>query len=181
MAVYNFSLTLTGVTAETPGLEDALYVSGCDDGLICFYGKAVYVEFDRESDSFANAILSAISDIEAAGIGAQVMSVDSQLVGLSDIAQLTGLSRQAIAMLKDGSRGSGDFPSPIQRLKGSSPLWSWRSVAAWLAEKGKMGQELADNAQCLENINLALQLRASKQRGQIERYSALLEHAEDKA
>jgi predicted DNA-binding transcriptional regulator AlpA len=179
MAVYNFSLTLAGVSSKTPGLEDALYVSGCDDGLICYYGKSVYVEFDRESDSFANAILSAISDIETAGIGAQVMSVDSYLVGLSDIAQLTGLSRQAIAMLKDGTRGSGDFPSPLQRLKGSSPLWSWCSVAAWLAEKGKMGQELADNAQCLENINLALQLRASKQRVQIEHFFTLLEHAVD--
>ncbi|CAI2504594.1 Uncharacterised protein [Serratia proteamaculans] len=92
MTVYNFSLALTGVTAETPDLEDALYRSGCDDGLICFYGKAVHVEFDRESDSFANAILSAISDIEAAGIGAQVTSVDSQLVDLNNIAQPTGMA-----------------------------------------------------------------------------------------
>ncbi|CAI1923255.1 Uncharacterised protein [Serratia proteamaculans] len=42
-----------------------------------------------------------------------------------------------------------------------------------------MGQELADNAQCLENINLALQLRASKQRVQIEHFFTLLEHAVD--
>lgn len=179
MTLYNFSLTLAGVTSETPGLEDSLYASGCDDGLICFYGKSVYVEFDRESDSFAHAILSAIKDIESAGIGAQSMSVDSYLVGLSDIAQLTGMSRQAIAMLKDGTRGSGDFLSPIQRLKGASPLWNWRSVAAWLANKGKLGQELADNAQCLENINLALQLRASKQRSQIESYVSLLEHGKN--
>ncbi|CAI1082081.1 helix-turn-helix transcriptional regulator [Serratia quinivorans] len=179
MTLFNFSLTLAGVTSETSGLEDALYASGCDDGLICFYGKSVYIEFDRESDSFTHAILSAIKDIESAGISAQVMSVDSYLVGLSDIAQLTGMSRQAIAMLKDGTRGSGDFPSPIQRLKGASPLWNWHSVAAWLANKDKLGQELADNAQCLENINLALQLRASKQRSQIESYVSLLEHGKN--
>ena len=179
MALYNFSLTLSGVTSQTPGLEDALYASGCDDGLICFYGKAVYVEFDRESDSFANAILGAIKNIESAGLDAQVMAVDSHLVGLSDIAALTGMSRQAIAMLKDGTRGSGDFPSPIQRLKGSSPLWRWHSVAAWLASKGKMGQALAENAQYLENINLALQLRASNQRSQIDSYVTLLEHGEN--
>ncbi len=29
------------------------------------------------------------------------------LVGLSDVAELTGLSRQAITMLKDGLRGGG--------------------------------------------------------------------------
>ncbi|AEF46832.1 DNA-binding protein [Serratia sp. AS12] len=179
MALYHFSLTLTGVTSETANLEDALYAGGCDDGLICFYGKTVYLEFDRESDSFAKAIFSAIEDIESAGIAAQVVSVDSSLVGLSDIAELTDMSRQAIAMLKDGTRGSGDFPSPIQRIKGSSPLWRWASVATWLASKGKIGQELADNARCLENINLALQLRASKERGQIDRYFSLLEHAEE--
>ena len=118
MTLFNFSLTLAGVTSETSGLEDALYASGCDDGLICFYGKSVYIEFDRESDSFTHAILSAIKDIESAGIGAQAMSVDSYLVGLSDIAQLTGMSRQAIAMLKDGTRGSGDFPPPSKGSKG---------------------------------------------------------------
>jgi hypothetical protein len=53
MSPYNFSLTLAGVTSETVSLEDALYVSGCDDALICFYGKTVYLEFDRESNSFS--------------------------------------------------------------------------------------------------------------------------------
>lgn len=111
MTLYHFALTLGGVTADTTGLEDALYAAGCDDALICFYGKAVYLEFDRESENFAHAICSAISDIESANIGAKVISVDSSLVGLSDIAELTELSRQAIAMLKDGTRGPGGFPS----------------------------------------------------------------------
>ncbi|STW80162.1 DNA-binding protein [Klebsiella michiganensis] len=54
------------------------------------------------------AILSAIADIESASaLNARVESVDSALVGLSDIAELTGLTRQAIALLKDGARGSG--------------------------------------------------------------------------
>ncbi len=131
MTLYHFALTLGGVTADTAGLEDALYAAGCDDALICFYGKAVYLEFDRESDNFAHAICSAISDIESATISAKVISVDSSLVGLSDIAELTELSRQAIAMLKDGTRGPGGFPSPIQRLGGASPLWRWADVAAW--------------------------------------------------
>ncbi|MGP3165113.1 helix-turn-helix transcriptional regulator [Serratia marcescens] len=178
MTLFNFSLTLDGVTADTTGLEDALHAAGCDDALICFYGKTVYLEFDRESDNFAHAICSAISDIESANIGAKVISVDSSLVGLSDIAELTELSRQAIAMLKDGTRGPGGFPSPIQRLGGTSPLWRWADVAAWLAQQGKIDPRLADNAQCLEHINLALQLRSDRQRQQVEHYSSLLEHAE---
>ena len=48
MALYNFTLTLSGVTARTVGLEDALHAAGCADALVCFYGTAVYLEFDRE-------------------------------------------------------------------------------------------------------------------------------------
>lgn len=81
-------------------------------------------------------------------------------------------------MLKDGTRGPGGFPSPIQRLGGTSPLWRWADVAAWLAQQGKIDPRLADNAQCLEHINLALQLRSDRQRQQVEHYCSLLEHAE---
>ncbi|QWA10904.1 DNA-binding protein [Sodalis ligni] len=174
MQHYHFSLTLAGVTSETPELEDSLFASGCDDGLVCFYGKSVYVEFDRESENFAKAVLSAINDIESGGSGATVNSVDANLVGLSDIAGLSNMSRQAIAMLKDGTRGPADFPSPVQRLKGISPLWRWADVAEWLHEKGKLSSDLAANARQLEIINIALQLRETKQRQIIECYSSLL-------
>ncbi len=174
MQLYHFSLTLGGVTSDTPGLEDALFASGCDDGLVCFYGKSAYVEFDRESETFAKAVLSAINDIESGDSGAVAISVDANLVGLSDIAELSNMSRQAVAMLKDGTRGPGDFPSPIQRIKGISPLWRWADVAEWLHEKGKLSAELAANARQLDFINIALQLRETKQRQVIEQYSTML-------
>ncbi|RWR03069.1 hypothetical protein ED28_04530 [[Pantoea] beijingensis] len=168
MNLYHFILTLDGVTSQTPGLEDTLFESGCDDALVCFYGQSVYLEFDRESANFRQAVLSAIADIESATINAKVLSVDSILVGLSDIAAAANLSRQAITMLKDGTRGTGDFPSPLQRLKGTSPLWSWASVADWLYRKGKITRELAINAQEMEEINLALQLRTLKAHSNVE-------------
>lgn len=170
MALYNFTLTLSGVTYENEGLEDALFESGCDDALICAYGRSVYLEFDREADSLDDAIASAIDNIESAGIGAIVESVDSSLVGLSDIAESTEMSRQAIAMLKDGKRGNGDFPCPIQRIKGQSPLWNWADVAEWLAENRRLkeGSELAVNARTLSKWNLALRASASKDFAEIE-------------
>ncbi|AUX71398.1 hypothetical protein [Erwinia pyrifoliae] len=159
MPLFHFTLLLKGVTSETPELEHHLYASGCDDALVCFYGRAVYLEFDRQSDSFANAIMSAVRAIESSPLAATVTAVDASLVGLSDIAQLSKLTRQSIAMLKDGSRGAGDFPSPVQRINGNSPLWSWACVAAWLQRHGKIAAPLAENARTLEEINLALQLR----------------------
>ena len=104
MALHNFTLTLSGVTCEIEGLEDAIFNSGCDDALICAYGN-------------------------------------SALVGLSDIAEMTNMSRQAIAMLKDGTRGSGDFPCPIQRINGQSPLWDWGEVADWLSTNGRLKRD----------------------------------------
>ncbi|PWC15688.1 hypothetical protein B4923_00805 [Brenneria roseae subsp. americana] len=174
MTTYHFSLTLSGVTAETTGLENALFSSGCDDALICFYGNTVYLEFDRESPDFSDAIMSAIRDIESAGINAHVQSVDAAWVGLSDIAALSAMSRQAIALLKDGKRGAGDFPSPVQRLKGSSPLWDWGEVADWLAKQKKIPQAIADNARELAAINLALQLRNASQKDKLSHYYSLL-------
>ncbi len=63
MALYNFTLTLSDVTYETEGLEDALFESGCDDALICAYGRSVYLEFDREADLLDDAIASAIDNV----------------------------------------------------------------------------------------------------------------------
>ena len=69
MALYHFTLTLSGVTADTEGLEYALFAAGCSDALVCFYGTAVYLEFDRESNSLSEAVLSAIANIESAPLG----------------------------------------------------------------------------------------------------------------
>ncbi|WP_158784553.1 AlpA family transcriptional regulator [Pantoea sp. BAV 3049] len=170
MALWNFTLVLSGVTSETQGLEDSLYNAGCNDALVCLYGTAVYLDFDREAASLTDAVASAIRNIEGAGIGARVESVDSVLVGLSDIAELTEMSRQAIALLKEGTRGKGDFPNPVQRIKGQSPLWSWAEVAEWLVNSGRMSADnpLTQNARELEQWNLALRIRASKAANKVE-------------
>lgn len=177
MPLFNFTLTLSGVTASTPGLEDTLFANGCDDALVCFYGTSVYLEFDRESETLSSAILSAVHNIETAGIAARVESVDSTLVGLSDIAERTGLSRQAVALLKDGARGRGQFPAPVQRVKGNSPLWSWRKVVEWLVSENRIvgDSPLVANARVLDSLNLALQLRSSMEAQSILHYVKQLE------
>lgn len=178
MEIHNFTLVLSGVNAETAGLENALFEAGCDDALVCFYGKSVYLEFDREAETLNNAIASAIRSVEDAGINAVVEAIDSTWVGLSDIAELSQLSRQAIALLKDGTRGKGDFPNPIQRITGQSPLWSWAEVAEWLVSSGRMSADsvLVKNARTLEQWNLALRIRASKATDKIEEKIHFLEH-----
>ncbi|WP_417583241.1 hypothetical protein [Nitrincola sp.] len=168
MKRYMFSLVLSNVSIDTPGLEDRLFEAGCDDALLCFYGKTVYLEFDRNSSSLEDAILSAIKNIESAGLGAKVVSVDAgDYVGLSDIAALSDSSRQAIALLKDGKRGPGQFPNPVLRLTSQQPLWRWGEVAQWLYAHNRIDSEVAHNAQIIENFNLALELREPKKCDQV--------------
>lgn len=174
MPVYHFSLTLGGVSTATPDLEQHLFEQGCDDALVCAYNQTVYLEFDREAEDFSSALLSAVRDCEAPPLRARVIAADADLVGLSDIAELTGMTRQAIALLKEGKRGTGNFPSPVQRLKGNSPLWRWSEVAAWLAEQQRLPAELADNACQLAALNLALQLRVNTQRARATQWAAQL-------
>ncbi|BAS34234.1 TPA: helix-turn-helix transcriptional regulator [Klebsiella variicola] len=177
MPLFNFTLTLSGVTSQTPGLEDALFAAGCSDALICFYGTAVYLEFDRDSESLEQAVLSAIRDVESAALPqVRVESVDSTLVGLSDIAELTGVSRQAIAMLKEGTRGSGRFPGPVQRVTGNSPLWRWKTVVDWLVAEKRLAADstLVAHAQLLDSLNLALQLRSIPDNQRVQGHLKLL-------
>ncbi|MCU5774659.1 DNA-binding protein [Erwiniaceae bacterium BAC15a-03b] len=181
MAFYNFTLTVSGINLDTEGHEDALFEAGCDDAMLSYYGKAIYLEFERDAPSLKNAIATAIQDIEGAGIGARVESVDSTLVGLSDIAELSDLSRQAITMLKDGTRGKGDFPNPIQRITGQSPLWDWAEVAQWLENCGRIATDsgLVENARELNNWNLALRIRASKEQAKITECLFILEQLKE--
>lgn len=160
MNTYEFSLVLSGVNENTPHLEDILFEAGCDDGLICTYNNTVYIDFMREANSYKEAIMTAIKSIESSSLGAKVLSVDAgDLVGITDIAQLSNLSKKTISAYKDGKRGGGDFPSPIQRLKNTSPLWRWSDIAAWLADQGKIDHELTQNALITAAFNQALSKR----------------------
>lgn len=73
-------------------------------------------------------------------------------------------------MLKDGTCGDANFPCPIQRIKGQSPLWDWADVADWLAENGRLkaGSGLAVNARILSKWNLVLRASASKDFAEVE-------------
>jgi|TARA_B100001059_G_scaffold123559_1_gene123560 hypothetical protein len=162
MNTYEFSLVLSGVDKNTPNLEDTLFEAGCDDGLICTYNDTVYIDFMREANSYKEAVLSAIKNIESSPLNAKVVSVDAgDLVGVSDIAQLSDISKKTISAYKDGKRGPGEFPNPIYRLKNTNPLWRWSDVATWLADNGKINIELAQHALVTDAFNKALTQRNS--------------------
>lgn len=55
------------------------------------------------------------------------------LVGIGEIAELTGSSTQAVA---NWQQRHSDFPVPIRRLK-CGPIFDWKEVQAWLVATGR--------------------------------------------
>jgi hypothetical protein len=63
---HSFTLQVSGI--DTRGnYEDVLYAAGCRDALIAVIDGVVYLDFDREGPSFAQAVNSATESVEAAG------------------------------------------------------------------------------------------------------------------
>ena len=61
--------------------------------------------------------------------------VGAELVGAHEIAEMFGVSRQAVHnWLKDPERWG--FPEPLDRIKAGA-VWRTADVLAWAAEKGR--------------------------------------------
>jgi hypothetical protein len=87
--------------------------------------------FDRRSTSLAEALVSALRDVEAAGL--TVGSVRSEdLVTLREIAARTGRSYESVRLLAAGRRGPGGFPGPMSSAGWT--LYSWAQVRPWFTQ-----------------------------------------------
>ena len=87
--------------------------------------------FDREATSLAHALVSALQDVEAAGLS--VGSVRSEdLCTLKEIAARTGRTYESVRMLAAGKRGPGGFPGPMSTAGWT--LYSWAQVRPWFAQ-----------------------------------------------
>jgi len=156
--IYQFTLVLKNIDATISNMEDSFYEAGCDDALINFRNGAVYLEFDRESSSLEEAVISAIKDVKSASIEADVASVaPDNLVTESEIASRLNKSRQTVSLWIKGERRKS-FPHPVMRVSEKSPLWNWHEVVTWLF-KNKLidDKEKVEEALFFANINAALE------------------------
>lgn len=86
--------------------------------------------FDRGAETLAQALVSALQDVEAAGL--RVGSVRSEdLVTPREIAARTNRSYESVRLLAAGQRGPGGFPGPMQSAGWT--LYSWAQVRPWFA------------------------------------------------
>jgi hypothetical protein len=164
LSIHSFTLVLHGASELTPDIADALYDAGCNDALVGSRAGVLFAEFDRQAASSAEAIISAIRQIESSGAGLIVVRVEpDELVSAAEIASRAGLHWETIRLYALGRRGPGTFPPPVALLRSRSPLYRWTDVAPWLAQQ--VGDVAAAASAELETatliglLNAALDLR----------------------
>jgi hypothetical protein len=130
VARHEFMLKLNReITAEE---ADALYEAGCGDAGVETGPYGTLVDFDREAPSLAQAIASAVRDIEKVpGLRAVGVWCDNMVTSL-DIAKRTGVTREAVRLWAAGDRGPGGFPKPLLITTGGEKVWDWYLVAPWI-------------------------------------------------
>lgn len=152
MKTHEFTLIASGLDPRADDFEDRLYEAGCSDATIAFQRGMIIIEFARERESFADALISACQDVAKAGAVVERIEPD-YLVNLSDIAERAGLSRAAISLYCKGERGSG-FPKPKARVTSDTPLWDWVDVATWMVQHHRLEASVVDEARSVRTANI---------------------------
>ena len=164
MTTYDFTLTfaLPDANATAASFLDALFEAGCDDATIGV-GKrgSIGLEFSREASSAEDAIRSAVASIESAIPRAQLLEVKPDLVNLTDVAELVGVSRQNIRKYAAGEMRSVKVPFPVPCFSGAPSLWHLYDVAIWLVRNTdlRLRREVIELSFAAYKINLEAQQR----------------------
>jgi len=156
MNQFEFTLifSLTGDSLEPDAYIERLGKVGCDDALIGV-GKSgrIALLFNRGAENALEVVLGAVKDVKRAIPDAKFVEATPDLVGLTDIAEVLGCSRQNIRKLMLNNRAS--FPAPIH--EGKAALWHLSSVLAWLQRENRysVDETLVHIANANMQLNIA--------------------------
>ena len=159
MNLYEFTLKFS-LPDEPMDADDYLMhlsQSGCDDALIGMgVNGRIALAFSREAKSAIAAISSAIDDVRAAIPGAKLTEAGPDFVGLSDVAELLGFSRQNMRKLMLANRAT--FPPPVH--DGNASIWHLTHIIDWFETYKTYNIEPA----LIDVADLALQINAIRDR-----------------
>ncbi|MDI2028854.1 hypothetical protein QFW96_09540 [Saccharopolyspora sp. TS4A08] len=137
MNSHEFTLILDRVPSEEE--HDALFEAGCDDAAVEERDRVGLLDFTREADSLAQALVSAIQDAERAGFRVEGVQTDD-LVSLRTVAARLDRSYESVRLLAAAKRGPGGFP-PAMSGDGWA-LYSWSQVVDWSTRHLNAGAEV---------------------------------------
>lgn len=104
-------------------------------------------------------MLSALRNVKSAIPAAELIEAGPDLVGLTDVADILGMTRQNMRKLMLAN--SASFPAPVH--EGSAVIWRLEPVLQWMKRKG---YEIAQRQ--IDVAHVALQINLIKEGGRIE-------------
>ncbi|MGV9561145.1 helix-turn-helix transcriptional regulator [Streptomyces sp. NPDC003480] len=132
---YDFTFVVCGVDVDDQAAVDAL-LENCD-ALLARAGGVDLLSITGSGDSAIEAALTAVSAARAAVPQLQVCRLDRDLVGVHEIAERTGRSRQNVSQWIAGDRkAQGERFPAAEGTVGRSQAWLWSEVNQWLAAHG---------------------------------------------
>ncbi len=160
MAEYEFTLKfrLPDTSADPAQFVDALAAAGCDDALVGVGQRGrIALDFSREASSALKAMSSAIRSVRKAIPGAELAEAGPDFVGLSDMADLAGCSRQNMRKLALASVAT--FPMAVH--EGSPSIWHLAAVLKWLGEtkRYEIDAQALEVAESTMALNIAREAR----------------------
>lgn len=125
---YEFTLKyqLSG-PQDIDALIERLAEAGCDDAVVGIGQPGrLALAFAREGATAQEALHSALADVRRALPQAQLIEASPDLVGLTDVAEVVGVSRQNMRKLM--LTHPSTFPAPVH--DGSLSLWHLADILA---------------------------------------------------
>ena len=138
-------------------IVEKLGEAGCDDALVgTGLPGRLGLDFSREALSAEEAMKSALVDIKQAIPTATLVEAVPDYVGLSDAAEVVGVSRQNLYKLMVKHKS---FPAPIHA--GSFSLWHLADLMTWLqlTQEYRLEEAKLEVARVAKQINLIKQSR----------------------
>ena len=134
MKDFEFTLRFDTSACDESGeeLAELLAAHGCDDATIGIgVPSRVALMFTRQADSMIEAVVSAVRDVRSALPGATLVEASPDFVGVTELADFVGRSRQNIRKLLVTCGRWG--PTPVH--EGSSSVWHLAPVLLWLRDE----------------------------------------------
>lgn len=112
-------------------IENRLALAGCTDALVGLgLPGRVALSFEREAESAGSALESALRDLQRALPKAELAEIEPDLAGLSDAAEIVGVTRQNLRKLMLAHPDT--FPLPVHQ--GTTAIWHLSDLLDWLEE-----------------------------------------------
>lgn len=162
---YEFQFVVEGVSIDDDDAVAALAENF--DALVSWHRGTHLLSVAGEGRNAVDAAQKLVSELATAFPALRLLHLDPDLVGVADIAERTGRSRQNVQQWVDGNRHAGTpFPRP-EGAVGRSLVWRWSDVNAWLESRNLSDGEARasrDEAALIDVI--LLQWRQTLERGE---------------